>query len=468
MNRMWQRLHREESGFAMVVAVVLLAVLGTASAFILTEGTHDNFATGHGRSWVQSMHVAESGVEQAIAKLQSSNGTYAGSFSGGVAEGTYAVTVTHLPRRRIQIDATGSVGTAKGLKATRKLRVTMAPPSSFKYALFSYTSVDTKNNDLVTGDIWANQNVLVDNGDTVTGGVTAATGYIHMNTGSHVTGDAWSGGYDPSNNVAVYAETIDGSVKASVTAPTDPVTCGGEQQSRYNVQVNGTVGGSITTWGTKTGTGTSGPVSSNICTAAPASLPMPTYTYSSFNYDPATLHEYGTPSAPSATGVTDFQSYLTSQAKHVSGTFVVFQSGAVGQATRLDLTGLVITGDTTIYTNVPIFSNGVSDDTNDAIFLLASTYQPPTSSSCDVNHDDSDCTVHLKNNFQTSGNTAVLVYAPFGPVAVKNNQIEFGAIYANNILVKNNEAMTYDSRIERVVGFGDETYDVQQWLELNP
>jgi hypothetical protein len=180
------------------------------------------------------------------------------------------------------------------------------------------------------------------------------------------------------------------------------------------------------------------------------------------------LHEYGTPEAPSATAVTDFSTYLSAHGNSVSGTFVVFQSGTVGQFSRLDLTGLEVTGDTTIFTNVPIYSNNVSDDTSNAIFVLASTYQPPSSSSCDLNQDNSDCTVHLKNNFQTSGSTAVLIYAPYGPVAVKNNQVQFGAIYANNILIKNNQTMTYDSRVERVVGFGVETYEVQQWLELNP
>lgn len=473
IRRLIIALHRGESGFAMVTAVVLLAVLGTASAFVMAEGTHDNFGTGRGRSWVQALHVAESGVEQAIAKLQQTSGTYAGSFSGSVSEGSFAVTVTQLARKRVQIDATGSVGTAQGLKARRKLRVTMAPPISFKYALFSYTSVETKNDDTINGDVWANQNVIVAERDVITGSTTAATGYIEMKNQSHVLGDLWSGGYNEANNRAIYlggGAVVDGNAKASVTAPTDPDTCGGEAGSNYKVYLDNaaSIVGSVTTWGEKSGPGTTGPVSANICTASPASEPLPTFTYSSFNYDTATLHEYGTPSAPSGTAVSDFQSYVSGQGMRVSGTFVVFQSGTITQNQRLDLTGLVITGDTTIFTNVPIYSNGVTDDTTNAIFMLASTYQPPSASSCNVNQDDSDCTVHLKNNFQPSGGTAVLVYAPFGPVAVKNNQKQFGAIYANNILIKNNQEMTYDSRVERVIGFGIETYETQQWLELNP
>ena len=148
-GRIDHMLRREEAGFAMIVAVILLGVIGTLVALILSVGTHSDFATGRGRNFVEALHVAESGVEQAVSKLQSTNGTYGGTFSGtineGGNEGSYTVTVTKLPRKRFQIDATGNVGTGAGLKTRRRLRVTMAPAPSFKYALFSYTSVSTKN-----------------------------------------------------------------------------------------------------------------------------------------------------------------------------------------------------------------------------------------------------------------------------------------------------------------------------------
>jgi hypothetical protein len=472
-------LHRfrgEESGIAMIIAVVLLGVMGTLMALVLTVSTHTNFATGHGRSWVQALHVGEAGVNKAIAQLQSTGGSYAGTFTGATEEGTYSVTVTHQARNRFQIDATGSVGTGAGLSATRKIRVSMAPPSAFKYALFSNTTVDTKNNDLITGDVWANQNVIVDQGDTITGSVTAATGYVQVNNGGTVTGDAWSGGFNASNGQAIYLSTnatLGGAAKASVTAPTDPVTCGGENQSNYKVRLDSGahITGNVNTWGTKTGSGTVGPpgaVVSNICTAAPATEPMPVYTYAPSNYDPATLHEYGTAASASSTAVADFQAYVATHKTNFSGTFFINQSGVVNQDVRVDLTNVTITGDTTVVTNTPIFTNGMDDDTTDAIVTLVSSYKPPGGSTCDLNQDTSECSVHLKNNFDPSQKTAVLVYAPYGPVAVKNNQIQYGAVYADNIVIKNNQSMTYDSRIERVVGFGPETYVVQTWFELAP
>jgi hypothetical protein len=478
IGRIGLALRREEEGFAMIVAVILMAIIGTLVALILSVGSHSDFATGRGRNYVEALHVAESGVEQAISKLQGTNGAYAGTFSGtinqGGNEGSFSVTVTKLARKRYQIEASGIVGSGAGLKTERRLRVTMAPPPSFKYALFSYTSISTKNNDYITGDVWANENVVVDAGDTIDGSATAANGYIHLFNGSRIKGDALSGYFDSSTNYAIHLDNnaiIDGYAKASVTAPTDPVTCGDEDESHYQIRLDtgSHVGGYVTTWGSKTGPGTvDGTVSEHMCTAAPPSKTLPVFTYSDLNYDPATLHEFGTPSTASATAVADFQTYVTGQGKHISGTFYINQASPVNQNVRIDLTGVTITGDTTIITNTPVFTNGVEDETTDAIFALVSTYQPPEGTTCDVNQDKSECTIHVKNNFEPSGETAVLIYSPFGPVAIKNNQAQFGSIYADDILVKDNQTMTYDARVERVVGFGPDTYEVMQWLELNP
>jgi hypothetical protein len=468
-----QRLRREENGVAMVVAVVLLAVMGTLMALVMTVSNHTNTATARGRSWVQALHVGEAGVQKAIAKLQETQGSFAGTFTGSTDEGTYTTTVTHLVRNNIRIESVGNAGAGAGLSARRRLRITMAPPGSFDYALYSQTSIQTKNNDTITGDIWANQNVIVDEGDTVEGDVVAATGYVIGDSGSHITGDVWSGGFDPTTKYAVHLGNnamVDGDVKASVTAPTDPVTCGGEDPSNYKVHLeNGSsVGGTVTTWGSKTGSGTVGTLAPPTCTAAAPTQPMPDFSYAAANYDPATLHEFGTPDAPSATAVADFQAYVAGHKMNFSGTFFINQLGTVNQVNRVDLSDVVITGDTTVVSNTPIYTNDTSDNATDAILTLVSTYQPPTGSICDLQDDNSECSIHLKNHFSTTGETACLIYAPFGPVAVKNNQVQYGAVYADAIEIMNNQELIYDARIQHVVGFGGVTYEVLSWIELAP
>jgi len=465
---------RGEEGVALIIAVVLMVVVATLGVLMLTVGVHTDQASARGRNWVQALHVAESGVDQAMAKIQAAGGSYSGTFTGGTAQGSYSVSVSRQARNQYTINSVGSVAAGKQGAATRALQVTMAPPSIFKNALFSYTTLEVKNNDEITGDVWANQNVIVDSGTALTGSVTAATGYIEIDNGASIGGNAWSGSFNNANSNAIYLQqnaSIDGWAKASVTNPPDPITCGGASTANYQVRAdNGSsIGSDVTTWGTFTGPGTAGGTThNNLCTAAPAAIAMPVYTYSASNYDPTTLHQFGTPAASSATAVSDFQAYMSSHNNQLSGTFYINQSSPVNQDVRVDLTNGVVTGDLNIITNTPIFTNGTTDQTTNAIAVLISTYKPPTGSSCDLNQDKSECAVHLKNNFATSGNTAVLVYTPYGPVAVKNNAIQYGAIYSDSIQIKNNQSLTYDSRIERTVGFGDATLEVTKWLEVKP
>jgi Tfp pilus assembly protein PilX len=465
---------RGEEGVALIIAVVLMGVVATLGVLMLTVGVHTDQASARGRNWVQALHVAESGVDQAMAKIQNAAGNYSGTFTGATAQGSFSVTVSRQTRNQYTINSVGSVAAGKQGGATRALQVTMAPPSVFKNALFSYTTLETKNNDAITGDVWANQNAIVDAGTTVTGSVTAATGYIEIDNGSSIGGNAWSGSFNNANGYAIYVQqnaTVDGWAKGSVTNPPDPITCGGANSANYKVRAdNGaSIGGDVTTWGSFTGSGTAGgTVYSNTCTAAPAAITMPVFTYSASNYDASTLHQFGTPTTSSATAVSDFQSYLSSHSNQLAGTFYINQSSPVNQNTWVDLTNAVVTGDLTIITNTPIFTNGTTDQTTNAVAVLISTYKPPTGTSCDLNQDKSECAIHLKNNFAVSGNTAVLVYAPYGPVAVKNNAIQYGAIYSDSIQIKNNQSLTYDSRIERTVGFGDSTLEVTRWLEVKP
>src|SRR5262249_53310883 len=150
---------------------------------------------------------ADGGVQRAVAYLQSTNGGVPPTLSGSTDSGTYSTRVTYLGRNRYQIDSTGTTGATKGLTATRSVRVIYGPPKSFRYALFSLTDVDTKNNNYITGSVWANGSVTVYGGDTVTGNVWAATGWLSMGNNSAVGGDAATGGYDPSSTRAMDIST---------------------------------------------------------------------------------------------------------------------------------------------------------------------------------------------------------------------------------------------------------------------
>ena len=464
-----------------VIMVTFIGAMFTVSMMFVAF--HDQTSSARNRSWGQALHVAESGVHQAIAYLQNSSGVVpTGTVTATTAEGTYQYRVTAQARNRYQIDAVGTVGTASSTQAIRRLRVTMAPPISFKYALFSLSDVTTKNTNTVCGDIWANTFVHVDNNDAVlastssscpsggtggSGNVTSATGYIEMNSNSTIEGTAWSGGYTGNYGISMAnGASIGGDAKASSSTP----LCADDPgNAKYQIGASGTVSGNATAWGaiTSSVTGTALP---NTCTPAAATKRIPFFEFNAANYPAGTVHTYTFPTDYAA-----FNSYIAANKTSLSGTFYITGGGA---SYPVDLTGVTITGDLSVFAkDSPIDGSGGmgASGSTDKILVLASWYAAPAAGCTTNSGNPSDCAIGFKNNFSMSSsslsggaNTAVLLYAPNGPVAFKNSAEFQGAVYANNIQIKNNMNITYDARLEQIVGFGPSTLDIANWQECDP
>jgi hypothetical protein len=481
----WAR-GRGDDGIAMIATILVLFVVSILVTGMMYTSFHNSTSTARNRSWGQSVHVAESGVHQAIAYLQSSGGVVpSGTVSGTTADGSYEYRITALSRKRYQIDAVGSVGSTAQLSGSRRLRVLLAPPRSFSYALFSLSDVTTKNNNLVCGDIWANTYVTVYQNDAVRsaesddcpdgsagdGSVVAATSYVSLQHNSTVDGDVWSGGNDSSGRAIILdgGAQIGGTAKASSSEPgcaDDP------SHLAYEVVNGGTIAGTVTTWGLVTGSGSSGVQSPMTCTAAAPTKTIPTFSFNPQNYPAGTVHQYSFPADYSA-----FNSYIAANKSNLSGVFYITGGS---DATPISLGGVSVGGDLTVVaTNAPIDATGgigsVSGNTTDKLVVLASFYAAPATNCSTNGGNPGDCAIGIKNNFapggdsvNDGGNTAVLLYAPNGPVAFKNNADFLGAVYASNIQVKNNMNVIYDPRVNQIVGFGPVTLDIDLWLECDP
>ncbi len=166
-----------------------------------------------------------------------------------------------------------------------------------------------------------------------------------MGNNSTIAGDAWSGGYDPSDygiSMSGGARVL-GNAKASSSTPDcadDP------SNTKYKIGTSGTVSGAATAWGTITSTVT-GTTLPNTCTAAPATKTIPTYTFNAANYPAATLHTYTFPADYAA-----FNTYIAANKNNLSGTFYITGGGS---AYPVSLDGTTVTGDlTVIATDSPI------------------------------------------------------------------------------------------------------------------
>lgn len=443
----------DERGVAMVMTVVVIMIAGSLAALILTQGTRTERASGRGANWNEALQAADAGVQEAVARLEADDGVVPAvqPLVGTTAEGTYEVTVQRLPRGRYQIDSIGRSGTAAGLQTERKIRVIMAPPVSFEYALFSLTDVSTKNNDTIYGDVWANGSVTVELGDRIYGDVVAATGYLTMENNSYIEGDVETGGYD-SSGVAMDIFNVTGNVVASSTSPgcVDDVGHG-----KYKI-VGGTVTGNAQSWGAITANVGGTKLANHIpCSEAPETKTMPSFNFNPDLYDPDPDH---------FASVSEFRSFLDASGDSLEGVYYVSGAGTI------DLTGVEIVGDTTIIAEeAQIWANGVEAGNNeDKLFILVSFYDGGASSVCTDNGGNPDeCAIGMKNNFQPSDNTATLIYAPYGPVAFKNNAEFDGAVYGSNIVLKNNMVLRYDARVDQVLGFGPVTLERESWIEIS-
>ncbi len=475
-----------ESGMAMVTTMLVVMVVVAFSVVMFQNANHNTVVSARNRAWGQAVHVAESGVHAAIAELQANTGTISAQDGTGVtgssAEGNYtywirALTPT-LPfansfgvQSGYLVDSVGKVGSGSApLGATRRVRALIGPPLSFQYALFSLSDVTTKNNNVVCGDIWANGSVTVYQNDSVlaatnpscsgnpnaggSGSINAAGGSVTVQKGAAVDGSIWSGG---SGGVSISSGTVGGDVTAGDPTPgcSDATALG----SSYAVSNGGTINGNVTAWGSISGGGIAGTQRPGTCAAAPVAMTMPTYQFNPADYPAGTVQQFSDPA--------QFNSYVAANGGSLQGVFYVTGGGANDPIT---LSGVSIAGDTTIIaTQAPIdASQGIgAANTNPKTLVLASWYQTNPTNCATTGGNPGDCAIGMKNNFQPSDNTATLIYAPNGPAAFKNNATFDGAVYAANIQVKNNMNVTYDSRVQRIIGFGSVTYQIIRWLECN-
>ncbi|MEX0873745.1 MAG: hypothetical protein WD646_11770 [Actinomycetota bacterium] len=470
-------LRSDETGNILITVVIVSMLIGALTSLAMTTGQHANTSSTRDRNSEQALNVSEAGVHQAISRIdaQSASNTFVDSFSfaGSTAEGDYSVDVTRMGNDGFIIDSTGSVG-GSSLGRDRRINVTFAPPELFPgelLALFSSTSIELKNNDILAGDIWANDSVLIRQGVNHNGSVTAAQSWFQLEGNGRVGGNVWSGGYNADGTWAIDVgqnSIIGGWAKASVTAPADPETCDGETHENYDVVMSSgsSIGGDLTTLGERLGGGSvGGTIALHTCTAAPAPRPLPEFNpfVGTFDNpdDPDDYLEFASVDA--------FQTWLTGQSGNIEGVLVVTEP-APSQANRINLSGANLIGDTTIVTNAPVFTNGIGDDgvADSAKFVVVSHYQAPISTGCDVNHDSSECAIHAKNNFDPDCRVAVLLYADNGPVAVKNNNEMCGTVVSEGILIKNNQELNVDPRVQRTVGFGPTTWEIARWEEIPP
>jgi hypothetical protein len=504
-KRLLRAMHREE-GYSLVISMLIVSIMMVLLAASLDAGTASLNQSSKSLEWSKALTAAEAGSNASVTLLGESRsatnpcriGTNNVCSSG---DGQYQVLWT-VSGSTIRVTSIGYYPTRTAPKFTREIEVTYEPVPSFKYAIFSQTSLNVHNNMTVSGDIYSAGDVVVGTGAEVCGSIISSGGGVTFNNGSKLvksdatlsctgkSGNVWTGGTGGITGDATV------SIAGNLTAANpSTATC---STSGTNYPIAMAAAGTMTVAGTATACGAiANGVSAAVKTAGtsstqPAPVTFPAFTFDPNNYssdpsDPLHLQCYpstGTCGSNDATdAVTNFNAYVAAHKTSLTGTFAVWQRGATA-STYINLDGVTLSGDFTLVTDAPVnFGNTSTISTTSssiaADMFVVSTYQPTGSCSASlVNTGNADCSIYGKNAIEFDAGVASnpddgvvgLLYTT-GQMAFVNSSnnvadIGDGALYAQTMDFKNGFNIIYNSRVERVLGFGL-SYQQSLWQELN-
>jgi len=234
LYRRFSRLHREESGIAMVIAMMVVFVVVLLSIVVFDMSIHNTEQAAYDRKRVTSIAAAEAGVDRAWNLVQFTApqslpcGTpVTGTLGSEPGPATFTINVTwykadasaytctssdrptqSAPPSAALITAVGKTNT--NVPRTMQTYVTLSPNyGGFGSAILALTNTTFSNNFGILGqsgndgNIYVtNGNLVIDNAVTVYGNLYVHNGTATMSNNSQINGDLWANGNVTINNPA--------------------------------------------------------------------------------------------------------------------------------------------------------------------------------------------------------------------------------------------------------------------------
>jgi len=226
LHRTRSRLHREESGVAMVIAMMVVFVVVLLSIVVLDMSIHNTQQAAYDRKRVTSIAASEAGIDRAWNLVQftapdslpcgtnvtgalgsqPAPASFSISFTWYNASGNaYTCAGTDRPSQTSPPSAAliTSVGkTNTNVPRTMQAYVTLSPNyGGFGSAILSVTNTDFNNNFSILGQNGNDGNIYVTNGNlninnavNVYGNVYVHAGTAFMKNNAQIKGDLWANG----------------------------------------------------------------------------------------------------------------------------------------------------------------------------------------------------------------------------------------------------------------------------------
>jgi hypothetical protein len=517
MVTLMRRLRQEEDGYSLVIAMLLLAIMGVLLVVGLDAGTASLKQSSLAVVWSKALTVAEAGLNDSITRLGESrnaakpcdfdpnnlnSATYTTTCAGGGGE--YQAHWTQAGGKII-VTSIGYFPSKTNPTFTREVQATYEPVPSFKYALFSQTSLDIKQNTTVMGDVYSDGDVNVGNNAEVCGSISSSAGGVTLGQNDQVvasdvvngcsgkSGRVWTGGPGGivgNNGVVIAGDAIAGAPSTIICS---------SFLSSYAV-TNATVQGAAKACGPISGITGETSSAPGLTTTAPVPVTFPVFVFDPNNYPSAStdpLHLQCFPTGGTcgsnlqAGQIAAFNSQVVATHKtSLTGTYAVWQDSpqpmsnpgncTTASTTQICLDQISLSGDFTLITNAPVdFGNThlITTTSPSADLVVVSTYQPTSGTTCTTN--GGDCSIYSRNKVEFDGGDPTnpddgvvgLLYTT-GKMGINNQSnnpndpLSDGALYGASMDFKNNYDINYNSRVERVLGFGT-TYERTLWQELN-
>jgi hypothetical protein len=269
------RLHREDDGVAMVIAMMVVFVVVLLSIVIFDLSIHNTEQAAYDRKRVTSIAAAESGIDRAWNLVQFTAPEYlpcTESASLGTAPGpaSYDVTYTWYDENDDPMTCTGPTGptrpdgptqenlptavlvssvgeTIDSVPRTMQAYMTLAPTyGGFDAAIISVTNTNFNNNFTVTGGTSNNGDIYITEGDlTITntpniyGNVYVPNGAVAMSNNNQIIGNLWA-----NEGISISSPaSVTGDVTSSTGALTGTGAIGGDARAGGTIAASLAVGG---------------------------------------------------------------------------------------------------------------------------------------------------------------------------------------------------------------------------------
>jgi Tfp pilus assembly protein PilX len=450
---MFVRLKEEESGMAMIIALLVSFVILTLSVFIVQLSIHNSTQSAYDRERVTSITAAEAGINQMWASVQNTNpaslpcaSPATGTVSSGPATGTYSVSAVYYDSSSaamscplastatpaaVELTSTGTTANT----AARKMQsyATLTPiRTGLNAAIISNTGTAFANSFTLNGNGSDNADIYIDSGDLDVSNLPAIHGNVYVPTGAYsqtnnsvVYGNVWANGSITINNPA----TITGNGTSSTSSITKTGGTGG------TINGNGTAGttinASVTVGGTRSPSSPQG---------APPSMPIP----------PACWTTSGSCTGQASAWTTTPYSYTVHTDTDCTAAKTYLESGTITGDTverissvcNLNIANndsITFTGNLAIFTDGSITmnqQNSWNGSTGNSLFFIVNYRSGLT---CGTYPGSYDITTSNNSNFT---NVQVAFYTPC-TVNIANQNAFSGQILGNTVQITNNATINF-------------------------